>query len=325
MHNLITKIQDIIRAHYGYASEWEWHPSLSQGSLLKETYSPIDGTLSIPIYEPRSRKPLAYFKVLKVENEQDLAREKIRDLIHISLQSYVDLMDQLEVSDNLIEYLQVELSSEKVVRLVNKKNKRTDLKSETEFNAEASLDLTSHEMPVSSKEALLLKSNSPLKLERLALSIHSAQKNHFFLRTDHMADNFLTSINDLSGLEKTTIYIPQIEALSLRQQKTLETYLLMKKPSAESELLIVAGTLLPLGDLVHAEGVSTTLLRHFDFFYVLSETSGESEIQFESLNQCAQAVLQATPSLHLKHHKFSSYTKSCHLIPSCQTLFPTIH
>ena len=322
MQNLIAKIQDIIRSHYGYSSEWEWRPSLAQNNLLKETYSPIDGTLSIPIYEPRSRKPLAYFKIMNVAKDQDTAREKIRDLIQISLQSYVDLMDQLEITDNLLEYLQVELSSENVIRMVNKTRDKSDpvVTSSLIQSDEMDSDETSE-----NKEALLLKSNSPLKLERLALSIHAVKRNHFFLRSDHMDPQFLNSINDLSGLQKTTLYIPQIERLTLRQQKTLETHLLMKNVNNPPSVLFIAGTTLSLGDLVHVEGLSKTLMRYFDFFYVLSETAGESEIQFESLNQCAHAVLQSLPSMHLKHHKFSSYTKSCHLIPSCQTLFPTIH
>ncbi len=324
MQNIISKLQDIIRTHYGYTSELEWTPGLSFQNLLKETYSPIDKTLSIPIYEPKSGRPLAYFKVLNVAQEHEVAREKLRDLVHLSLQSYVNLMDQLEVSDNLIQYLQIELNPQKILRFqqqgkqvvpVPEENENSDETEDEEEDFDLSFD----------KEALLLKSNSPLKLERLALSLHAAQKNHFFLRTDHMPVDFLNSLNDLAGLVKTTIYIPHLELLTPRQQKTLETYFLMRKASPTPDLLLIAATQLSLGELVHNEGIHNSFLKHFDFFYVLSESAGESEIQFESLNQCAQAILQSESTQQLKHHKFASYTKSCHLIPSCQSLFPTIH
>jgi hypothetical protein len=318
MQNIITKLQDIIRTHYGFPSELEWKPLSSQQTLLKETYSPIDQTLSIPIYEPRSGRPIAYFKVHNVEKDQELAREKLRDLVNLSLQSYVNLMDQLEVSEDLIQYLQVELHPEKVIRLKSKLPQPPTISPEEKIE-DFELNLSKN------KKTLLLKSHSPLKLERLALSIHAHQKNHFFLRADHMGPDFLNSMNDLVGLQKTTIYIPRIEALSERQQKTLETCLLMQESHDSSEVLFIAGTQVSLGELVHHEGLSKNLLKHFDFFYVLSDNTGDSEIQFESLNQCAQAILQNDPSQHLKHHKFSSYTKSCQLIPSCQNLFPTIH
>ena len=155
--------------------------------------------------------------------------------------------------------------------------------------------------------------------------MHAACKNHFFLRTDHLGKDFLTSLNDLAGLDKTTIFIPGIESLSSRQLKTIETHWMMSKTRAEVPLLFIATTQSPLGDLIQYAGFSPSLLKNFDFFYLLSESSGDSEICFESLSQCAQAILQSTPEHHLKHHKFSAYTKSCHLIPSCQNLFPTIH
>lgn len=322
MQNIITKLQDIIQTHYGYSSELEWRPINAQQNLLKETYSPIDKTLSIPIYEPKSGRPIAYFKVLDVAREHDVAREKLRDLVNVSLQSYVNLMDQLEVSDNLIQYLQIELNPQKVLRFQQKQKEA----SISEMMALPMMTETPDSLEdVENKGALLLKSNSPLKLERLALSLHATKKNHFFLRTDHMSSDFLNSLNDLAGLEKTTIYIPQIELLTPRQQKTLETHWLMTKEKTSQDLLIITATQRPLGELVHHQGLSHSFLKHFDFFYVLSETAGESEIQFESLNQCAQAILGAIPSHHLRHHKFSAYTKSCHLIPSCQSLFPTLH
>jgi hypothetical protein len=321
MQNIITKLQDIIRTHFGYSSELEWKPNYTYQSLLKETYSPIDKVLSVPIYEPKSGHPVAYFKIHNVAHDSEVHREKLRDLVNLSLQSYVNLMDQLDISENLINYLQLELHPQNILRF----QQRTKEQSMSAIPQNVPTELSDMEELETSKHALLLKSDSPLKLERLALSLHAASKNHFFLRTDHLTKDFLTSLNDLAGLEKTTLFIPGIESLNARQQKTIETHWLMSKAKAENSLLFIATTQSPLGDLVQNSEISPSFLKNFDFFYVLSEASGDSEIRFESLNQCAHAILQATPEHHLKHHKFSTYTKSCHLIPSCQNLFPTIH
>lgn len=321
MQNIISKLQDIIRTHFGYSSELEWKPNYTYQSLLKETYSPVDKVLSVPIYEPKSGHPIAYFKIHNVDQNSDVHREKLRDLVNLSLQSYVNLMDQLAVSENLLNYLQVELNPQKILRF-QQRPKDITMSPAIEPVSEA---LSGVEDVQTQKHALLLKSESPLKLERLALSLHAASKNDFFLRTDHLGKDFLTSLNDLADLDKTTLFIPRIEFLTSRQQKTIETHWLMSKTKADSPILFIATTQSPLGDLVQNNEISPSFLKNFDFFYVLSETSGDSEIRFESLNQCAHAILQSTPEHHLKHHKFSAYTKSCHLIPSCQNLFPTIH
>ncbi|MBY0386426.1 hypothetical protein K2X05_14820, partial [bacterium] len=256
-----------------------------------------------------------------VAQDSDVHREKLRDLVHLSLQSYVNLMDQLDVSENLLNYLQLELNPQKILRF-QQRPKEISAQESAQDTVEDVSDTDDLQIQ---KHALLLKSDSPLKLERLALSLHAASKNHFFLRTDHLAKDFLTSLNDLAGLEKTTLFIPGIESLTSRQQKTIETHWLMSKTKADNPLLFIATTQSPLGDLVQNSDFSPSFLKNFDFFYVLSESTGDSEIRFESLNQCAHAILQSTPEHHLKHHKFSAYTKSCHLIPSCQNLFPTIH
>jgi hypothetical protein len=319
MQNIVHKLQNMIQTYYGFASQIDWQDSLEDSAQGNDEA----GILSVPLFEPKSKRPVAYFRVLEVPPQQTAVQEKLRELIQFSLQNYINLMDKLEVADNLMQYLQIDLNPQKIIRLqgpkqeTHKPRELTTKSLSTSTNSTFSFD---HQ-----KQALLLKSDSPVRLERLALSLHATAQNHFFLRTDQMGPTFLTTINDLAGLNKTTLFIPNIEALSERQQKTLETFWLMTKSNASNELLVVAATQSTLSELVRTTLLNSSFLRNFDFFYLLSDSSSEAEIRFENLNQCAHAILQAAPEHHLKHHKFSQNIKSCHLIPSCESLFPSVH
>ncbi len=315
MQNIVHKLQNIIQNYYGFASQLD---------LQNVPDEPVSGTLSVPLYEPKSKRPVAFFKVLDVPPQKQDIQDKLRDLIQFSLQNYINLMDKLDVADNLLQYLQMELHPQKIIRLQGQKHsdkvQLADLAALTASTLANSSFSFEHQ-----KQALLLRSDSSVRLERLALSLHATAKNHFFLRVDQMGANFLTNLNDLSDLNKTTLFLPKIEALTERQQKTLETYWLMKKATVPVDVLIVAATQATLAELVQSDSLSSSFLRYFDFFYLLSDSSSEAEIRFENLNQCAHAILQTSPEHHLKHHKFSQNIKSCHLIPSCQSLFPSIH
>lgn len=320
MQNIVHKLQNMIQTYYGFSSQLEWQNNLDDAGTEKNEA----GTLSVPLFEPKSKRPVAYFKVLDVPPQQAAVQEKIRELIQFSLQNYINLMDKLDVADNLLQYLQMELHPQKIIRLQGSKQSTQKFR-EASFSRTAASTTSTDFSFDHQKQALLLKSDSPIRLERLALSLHATAKNHFFLRTDQMGATFLTTINDLAGLNKTTLFIPDINSLSERQQKTLETFWLMTQSKNSTEVLVVAATQSTLSELVKTSLLNSTFLRNFDFFYLLSDSSSEAEIRFENLNQCAHAILQAAPEHHLKHHKFSQNIKSCHLIPSCESLFPSVH
>ncbi len=315
MQNIVHKLQDMIQNYYGFASQLDLqNPNEGVGPE----------TLTVPLFEPKTKNPVAYFKVHNVPQQQKDVQEKLKELIQFSLQNYINLMDKLEVADNLLQYLQMELHPQKIIRLqVQKSNKQT-IHEKVWSNLTASTQETFAVEHL--KQALLLKSESPVRLERLALSLHTIAKNDFFLRTDQMGESFLNSLNDLQDLHKTTLYVPRIESLTERQQKTIETHWLMNPVKTGShQVLVVAATNSGLSELVQNNKISSSFLRYFDFFYLLSDASTEAEIRFENLNQCAHAILQSSPEHHLKHHKFSQNIKSCHLIPSCESLFPSVH
>ncbi len=328
MQNIVHKLQNMIQTYYGFSSQLDWLVAspLDWQNSLEDSGAEIGdtGTLSVPLFEPKSKRPVAYFKVLNVPPEQPAVQEKLRELIQFSLQNYINLMEKLDVADNLLQYLQMELHPQKIIRLQGPKQELHKFREQKPNLTSASTTSSAFSFD-HQKQALLLKSDSPVRLERLALSLHATAQNHFFLRTDQMGASFLTTINDLAGLNKTTLFIPNIESLTERQQKTLETFWLMTKSSLSTEVLVVAATQSTLSELVKTTILSSSFLRNFDFFYLLSDSSSEAEIRFENLNQCAHAILQAAPEHHLRHHKFSQNIKSCHLIPSCESLFPSVH
>jgi hypothetical protein len=320
MQNVVTQLQEIISRHYGFTSELELKPLSSYQSLNRELYSKLDQSLSIPLFEPKTKRPIAYFKIQKIGSAEQALIDRLSDLVQMTLQSYIDLVDQLEVTDNIIQYMQLELNPHKILRL----QRKTETEAKPFVSGSFKLENKANDGDYRHKEILLLSKSRKL-LDNLAIHIHDRANNQFFIRTDHMPDTFLTSLNDLMGLEKATLYIPRIYQLSTLQQKTLETYFLMEKNKSNS-LLIIAGTRSPVSDLISANGVSEILLKQFHLFHLLSEGDATKSEGFESLSQCASAVLGMDTKIGRSAFKSQlNLTKSYNLIPSLMDFFPTIH
>lgn len=318
MQNVVTQLQEIIKRHYGLSSELILKPLSSYQSINKELYSSVDRTLSIPLHEPGTQRLVGYFKIMDLASNDQILIDRLNDLVQVTLQSYINLIDQMSVTDDLMQYMQMELHPQKIIRLQDKEafNKKI-------VTGAINLKPKAPEEPLKHTE-LLLFSKSRRLLDNLAVHIHDTAQNQFFIRLDHMPETFLTRINDLIGLEQTTLYIPRAYQLTPVQQKTLETYLLLEKNRSKS-LLIVAGTRLTVPLLIK-EGVSESLLTHFHMFHLLSEGDATNNIAFESLSQCAAAVLgMKTDGESTLFKNQLNLTKSYNLIPSLQTFFPTIH
>jgi hypothetical protein len=318
MQNVVTQLQEIISRHYGFTSELELKPLSSYQSLNRELYSKMDQSLSIPLFEPKTKRPIAYFKIKQMGSVEQPLIDRLSDLVQMTLQSYIDLIDQLEITDNIIQYMQLELNPHKILRLQKKTEPKSFASGAFKLESKTTNSDSLH------KEILLLSKSRKL-LDNLAIHIHDRANNQFFIRIDHMPENFLTSLNDLMGLEKATLYIPRIYQLSALQQKTLETYFLMEKNKSTS-LLIIAGTRTPVANLISTEGVSEILLKQFHLFHLLSEGDAAKSEGFESLSQCASAVLGMDTKIGRSAFKNQlNLTKSYNLIPSLMDFFPTIH
>jgi hypothetical protein len=318
MQNVVSQLQEIISRHYGFLSELELKPLASFKSPTAQLYSPVDQTLSIPLFEPKTQRPIAYFKIRNIAKGEQILIDRLSDLVQMTLQSYIDLVDQMEVTENIMQYMQLELNPHKILRMQKDPHSKPFASGIIKLE-----DKSSDAVEYKHKEILLLSKSRKL-LDNLAIHIHDRAQNQFFIRTDHMPDSFLTSLNDLMGLEKTTLYIPRIYRLSPVQQKTLETYFLMEK-NQSSSLLILAGTRTSVPDLIASASVSDALLKQFHLFHLLSE-GDSAPVRFESLSQCAAAVLGMNTEIGSPAFKNQlNLTKSYNLIPSLMDFFPTIH
>lgn len=320
MQLLVSELQQMIKTYYGLSSDIELKPCHSYQTLQKEVFSCIDNSLTIPLYEPKTKHPIAFFKIYQVDSSNKDQHNRLYDLVHLTLQSHINLLDELDVAESLINYLQVELNPKKVVRLRTLKHNDCD---QTPQEISASTSIIAQEQPPSESSEILLICKNQSTLDQLALELHGAINNHFFIRSDYMAANFMNSMSDLLNLSYTTLYIPKIDALSSEQQKTLASYLMIGNPK-ENNVLVLCGSTNTITQMSAAGLASLDLLKHLNVFNVLRDNTEEtsSAANLASIRQCAQAILgsstQNSSSIHIR-------TKSYHLIPSLNDLFPTIH
>ncbi len=320
MQLLVSELQQMIKTYYGLSSEIELKPCHSYQTLQREVFSSVDNSLTIPLYEPRTKHPIALFKVYDVDSDNTDQHNRLCDLVHITLQSHINLLEELNVADSLLNYLQVELNPKKVIRLRSAKVNEADLPAKT---SPLTADIVAKDIPAISSSEFLLICKNQSTLDQLALELHQTVNNHFFIRSDYMAANFMCSMTDLLNLSRTTVYIPSIESLTSEQQKNLATYLMIGNPK-ENHVVVVCGSVNTITQMSAAGNASLDLLKHLNVFNVLRDNADDAgaKANLASIRQCAQAILGSNntsqPSIQIR-------TKSYHLIPSLNDLFPTIH
>lgn len=320
MQLLVSELQQMIKTYYGLSSAIELKPCHSYQTLNKEVYSSVDNSLSIPLYEPKTKHPIAIFKIYDVDTNNKDQHNRLCDLVHITLQSHINLLDELDVSESLINYMQVELNPKKVVRLRSIKTNEPD---QIPTNIITPADIVAKEAPITESSEILVICRNQTTLDQLALELHGVINNHFFIRSDYMAANFMSSLSDLLNLSYTTLYIPKIDALSSEQQKNLASYLLIGNPK-ENNVLVVCGSTSTITQMSAAGTASLDLLKHLNVYNVLRDNTEEPSTpsHLASIRQCAQSIIgsstQSQSSIQIR-------TKSYHLIPSLNDLFPTMH
>ncbi|MCB9072446.1 MAG: hypothetical protein H6623_02400 [Bdellovibrionaceae bacterium] len=320
MQQLVQELQKMIKNYYGFSSAMEVKSCFTYQTLQKENFSCIDDSLSIPLFEPKSKHPIALFKVFGIDPKDTALQSRLYDLVNLTLQSHINLLDELSVTESLVQYLQVELNPQKVIRLrlMGNANKISPL----DPHHNSSGDIFKKPMSIESGNGFLLICPQQQLIDQLALEIHHCAGNHFFIRSDYMASTFMSSINDLLNLNHTTIYIPNIEKLSKVQQKTLSTYLLIGNPE-ESSVVVICGSQHSITKISALHEVDLEILKHLNVFNILRDNLNELEEQkIENIQQYAQTILGAVPN---NLQTIDIKTKSYHLIPSVNDLFPTVH
>lgn len=274
MQLLVSELQQMIKTYYGLDSDIELKPCHSYQTLQKEVYSSIDNSLMIPLFEPKTKHPIAFFKVYNVADSDKEQHNRLYDLVHLTLQSHINLLDELDVADSLLNYLQVEFNPKKVIRLRAIKSNETEVL----HRAAPQTEIVPKEDLVGSSSELLIICKNQTTLDHLALEIHQCLGNHFFIRSDYMAATFMNSLNDLLNLSHTTLYIPKLDNLSTLQQKTLSTYLMIGNPK-EHNVVLVCGSINTITQMSANSSVSLDILKHLNVFNVLRETIDESSTE----------------------------------------------
>lgn len=319
MQQLVEKLQQMIQNYYGLTSELELKPCHSYQALQKDIYSSMDKCLNVPLFEPKTKHPIAFFKVHNVHEDDTVLHERVYDLVHLTLQSHINMLDEMDVTESLLQYLQVELNSKKILRFRSPKAEPVTPQS-TSFDGPLvnKIDIASH-----NKDLLLLCKNEKA-LDQLALEIHHATSNHFFLRADALSEDFLAHSEDLFNLSHTTIYIPNIDTLSTEKQEHLTTYMLSGR-SQEDKVLIICGSSKTITQMCIHSSVILDLLKSLNVFNILRDpqlNNDFAELTISSLQHYAEAILGtnegSAPSIPVQ-------TKSYHLIPSLKNLHPTVH
>lgn len=89
MQQLVEKLQQMIKTYYGLRSDLELKPCHSYQTLQKDVYCSIDNSLMVPLCEPKSQHPIAFFKVYDVNKNDTVQHHRLQDLIHLTLQSHI--------------------------------------------------------------------------------------------------------------------------------------------------------------------------------------------------------------------------------------------
>jgi hypothetical protein len=319
MQTLVRELQQMIKTYYGLNSDIELKPCHSYQTLKKESFSFIENSLTIPLHEPKTNHPIAFFKIYDVDAENKDQQNRLYDLVHLTLQSHINLLDELDVAESLLQYMQVELNPKKVIRLRANASATSSPILKNSLAREIVKTESSH---IQGTEILLICANQQL-MDQLALEIHTCAGNHFFIRSDYMSANFMTSINDLLSLSHTTLYIPSLDQLTPVQQKSISTYLMIGKPE-ENGVVVICGSQHTITKMSASGAVDLSILKHLNVFNILRDHLNDTSENpnLESLKQCAHTILGANPSVN---NALEIKTKSYHLIPSLNDLFPTMH
>lgn len=319
MQQLVEKLQQMIQSYYGLSSELELKSCHSYQSLQKDIYSTVDKCLNVPLFEPKTRHPIALFKVHNVSAQDTELCERLYDLVHLTLQSHINMLDEMDVTESLLQYLQVELNSKKIIRFRSIKNESLlPQKVYTQSKNSKKIDFSAF-----NKDLLLLCKN-PKVLEQLALEIHQTTENHFFLRADAMSEDFLATPHDLYNLSHTTIYIPNVDTLSIEKQTHLSAYIASGKAQID-HLLIICGSDKTITQMCMQNAVTLELLKHLNVFNILRDAvlnHDATDISLSTLQQYAEAILGTFGG---SMSSIPIQTKSYHLIPSLKNLHPTVH
>lgn len=317
MQQVVEKLKSLIKDYYGFDSEFELKPLIPTSLRQESYYSKVDQCLTVPLFDPEKKKVIACFRINDVPESRADDAIKLNELISLTLQTYINLSNKYEITENIFQLLQEEFSPTKIVHLHKERQKRDQL-----IENDSPLPLREKTTAHIENKEILLHCKSSQDFERLAHQIHDESGNSFFIRMDQMPEDFLAKIDDLEMLSSTTIFISDLSKLNANQIKTLEIYLLRQY---KQDILFIANTLEGLPQLLQHKELET-LVRNFDFFYLLTEEEQSLFTGYQDKELYAQTILgMKTHHGLLKINPLNSNVKSYNIIPSFRSAQQTLH
>lgn len=321
MQNILGQLQKMIKSQFGFESELDLvsaDDKVNVNSLFG--YSAKDKQVLVPIFDNKKEKVIATFKVTDVNSPLPETIETINDLVHVTLQSYLDLMTKLDLTTDILQHMQIEATPSKIIPLNRHRKPLTTLDWSKMLQPEK--DGIFDTVDVLNREILLFGRNKG-DLQKLFVHLHEVSKNQSLLTLDENSTALLNSKEDILQLNSTTIAIPNIRSLSDQQLKTL-TQTLKLQLHQEQDLLIVA-TIDSLNLDMIKDQMIIDFLKQLHFFYVLSDQRESHGANFATLQLCAETIVQMVTSRDRNEKDKAPYTRSYNIVPLLKATPTLLH
>lgn len=321
MQNILGQLQKMIKSQFGFESEL----NLVNEENKVNVHSPYgyiakDKQVLVPIFDNNKEKVIATFTVNDVTAPTPETVENINDLVHVTLQSYLDLMTKLNLTTDILQHMQIDATPSKIIPLNRHRKTLTSLDWSKMLQPEK--DGIFDTVDVLNREILLFGRNKG-DLQKLFVHLHEVSKNQSLITLDENASSLLTSGNDILELNSTTIAIPNLRILSDQQLKTL-TQALKAQSHKEQDLLIVA-TIDSLNLDMMKDRLIIDFLKQLHFFYVLSDQRESHGANFATLQLCAETIVQMVTSRDRNEKDKAPYTRSYNIVPLLKATPTLLH
>lgn len=319
MQNILGQLQKMIKTKFGFESQLDLFAE-SQSTEFKSPfgYQAEIQQLHVPIYDRKKEKIIATFKVYNVDKPETQIIDNINDLVHVTLQSYMDLMNKLDMTTHVLSHMQTDAAPQKIIPL------------HRHHKIQSSLDWTKMLQPekdsrfdvidVLNREILIFGRNQG-DLQKLFIHLHEVSKNNNMITLDGSHKELLSSAEELNDLSSTTIIIPNLKSLTEIQVKLLTQ--LFKSHKHKEQKLMVAASIESINLDAKIDIPLIELLKEMHFFYVISDQRESHGASFATLQVCAEMIVQMVTSRDRNEKEKAPYTRSYNIVPLLKQ-FPTL-
>lgn len=311
MQNILGQLQNLIKTQFGLESQLD---ILSANSSIDFNspfgYLPEQNQLHVPLYDNKKEKIIGRFKVYDIEKPESDIINNIHDLVSITLQSYLDLMNKLDMANNVLSHMQLEINPNKVIPLNRARKNHTliDWSPMTDANYQTPSD----QIKVLNHEILIYGRNKS-DIQKLFSHLHEVSKNYNMITIDKKSPQLIQKMNDFADLSSTTLIIPDLKDLSDQQIMTLTE--LIKSSAHKEKNIIIAASIGSIQVDQKQDSVLIELLQQMHFFYIISDQREDHGAAFGTLQVCAETIVQMVTSRERNEKEKAPYTCSYNIVP----------